>query len=52
MNGVYKVKETPYEAVERQIFSTVGTFDLYQVHIEDAQLRSAEINLLKRSECN
>jgi hypothetical protein len=52
MNGVYKVKETPYEAVEIQNVSTVYTFDFYQVHIEDTQMRSAEINLLKRSECN
>jgi hypothetical protein len=52
MNDVYKVKEKPYEAVEGQNFSTVDTFDLYQVHAEDTQLGSAEINLLKRSECN
>jgi hypothetical protein len=52
MNDVYEVKETPYEAVESKHFSTVDTFDLYQVHIEDTQLRSAEINLLKQSECN
>jgi len=52
MNGVYEVKETSYEAVESKNVSTVRTFDLYQVHIEDTQLRSAEINLLKRSECN
>jgi len=52
MNGVYIEKEAPYEVVESKNFSTVGTFDLYQVHIEDKQLRSAEINLLKQRECN
>jgi hypothetical protein len=52
MNDVYKVKETPYEAVESKTFSTVDTSDLYQVRTEDTQLRYAEINLLKRSECN
>ena len=45
MNDVYKVKETPYETDESKNFSTVGTFDLYQVHFADKQLRSTEINL-------